>query len=61
MDESAIRIDSGLLDLTTVPLDALDALDDELLAASTARFLLQVDHSSSSLGNHDSYRQAPRA
>lgn len=54
MDDSAIRIDSGLVDLTNVPLDALDAFDDELLAASTDRFLSQVDHSSSSLGGHES-------
>lgn len=54
MDEPAIRIDSGLVDLTTVPLDALDAFDDEILMASTDRFLRQVDHASISLGGHES-------
>ncbi|MEU4443143.1 hypothetical protein AB0K14_12880 [Actinosynnema sp. NPDC050801] len=54
MDESPIRIDSGLLDLTDVPLDALDALDAEVLSPSTERFLRQVDHASSSVGGHDS-------
>jgi hypothetical protein len=54
VDESAIRIDSGLVDLTNVPLDVLDAFDDEILAASTDRFLRQVDHASISLGGHDS-------
>jgi FXSXX-COOH protein len=52
VDESAIRIDSGLVDLTNVPLDALDAFDDEILAASTDRFLRQVDHASGSVGGH---------
>lgn len=54
VDESAIRIDSGLLDLTDVPLYALDAFDAEILSASTDRFLCQVDNSSSSVGGHDS-------
>ncbi len=54
MDESAIRIDSGLLDLTDVPLDALDAFDDRTLAPSIERFLDQIDHSHSSVGGHDS-------
>lgn len=54
MDESAIRIDSGLVDLTNVPLDVLDAFDDESLAASADRFLRQVDHASSSMGGYDS-------
>ena len=53
MDESAIRIDSGLVDLTKVPLDVLDALDDEVLAPSAARFLRQVDRPSSSVGGHN--------
>ncbi|GAA1275360.1 hypothetical protein [Saccharothrix xinjiangensis] len=50
VDESTIRIDSGLVDLTNVPLDALEAFDDEALAASAERFLRQVDHASSSVG-----------
>jgi FXSXX-COOH protein len=54
VDESAIRIDSGLLDLTDVSLGALDALDAEILSSSTDRFLRQVDHASSSVGGHDS-------
>ncbi|WP_156077112.1 hypothetical protein [Saccharothrix sp. NRRL B-16314] len=54
MDESAIRIDSGLVDLTNVPLDALDAFDDAILEASADRFLRQVDDASSSIGGHDS-------
>ncbi|WP_179118556.1 hypothetical protein [Saccharothrix sp. ALI-22-I] len=49
MDESAIRIDSGLVDLTNVPLDALDAFDDEVLAPSVERLLRQVDQASSSV------------
>jgi hypothetical protein len=53
VDESAIRIDSGLIDLTNVPLDALDAFDDEILTASTDRFLSQVDHAAISVGGHD--------
>lgn len=54
MDESAIRIDSGLVDLTNVPLDALDAFDDGILTTSTDRFLRQVDHAIISVGGHDS-------
>ncbi|GAB2979227.1 hypothetical protein [Saccharothrix stipae] len=54
MDESAIRIDSGLVDLTDVPLDELDAFDAEALSSSNERFLRQLDHASSSLGGHDS-------
>lgn len=54
VDESAIRIDSGLVDLTNVPLDALDAFDDAILEASADRFLRQVDDASSSIGGHDS-------
>ena len=53
VDESAIRIDSGLVDLTDVPLEVLDAFDDEALATSTARFLRQVDQPSSSVGGHN--------
>ncbi|QQQ78766.1 hypothetical protein IOD16_10145 [Saccharothrix sp. 6-C] len=52
VDESAIRVDSGLVDLTNVPLDALDTFDDEILMASTDRFLRQVDHASGSVGGH---------
>jgi hypothetical protein len=52
VDESAIRIDSGLVDLTNVPLDVLDTFDGEILAASTDRFLRQVDDASSSVGGH---------
>ncbi|MER5268407.1 hypothetical protein ABTZ99_40570 [Actinosynnema sp. NPDC002837] len=54
VDESAIRIDSGLVDLTNVPLDALDAFDDGILTTSTDRFLRQVDHAIISVGGHDS-------
>jgi hypothetical protein len=54
VDESAIRIDSGLVDLTNVPLDALDAFGDEALAPSTERFLGQIDRSATSTGGHQS-------
>ncbi|XVS66995.1 hypothetical protein ACQPYE_13310 [Actinosynnema sp. CA-299493] len=54
MDESAFRIDSGLVDLANVPLDVLVAFDDEILAASADRFLAQVDHAIISVGGHDS-------
>ncbi|MFD0201649.1 MULTISPECIES: hypothetical protein [Saccharothrix] len=54
MDESTIRIDSGLVDLTSVPLDALAAFENETLTASSDRFLEQVDHASTSLGGHES-------
>jgi hypothetical protein len=54
VDESAFRIDSGLVDLTNVPLDVLDTFEDEVLAPSAARFLRQVDHADSSVGGHNS-------
>ncbi|ROP36535.1 hypothetical protein [Saccharothrix texasensis] len=54
VDESAFRIDSGLVDLTNVPLDVLVAFDDEILAASADRFLAQVDHAIISVGGHES-------
>lgn len=47
-----MRIDSGLVDLTNVSLEALDTFDDEILAASTDRLLRQVDHASGSVGGH---------
>ncbi|MEU6151309.1 hypothetical protein ABZ816_15040 [Actinosynnema sp. NPDC047251] len=54
MDESAIRIDSGLIDLTNVPLDVLHAFDERTLAGPVDRFLGQVDHPSNSVGSHNS-------
>jgi hypothetical protein len=54
VDDSAIRIDSGLTDLTNVPLSALDAFTDEALAPSAELFLRQVDHASSSVGGYNS-------
>ncbi|MCC8247683.1 hypothetical protein [Saccharothrix luteola] len=50
MDESAMRIDSDLVDLTNVSLETLDTFDDEILAVSTDRLLRQVDHAGSSVG-----------
>lgn len=54
MDNSAHEIGRGSVDLTTVPLSALDSLAEIELAQSTERLLSQIDHPSSSVGGHNS-------
>ena len=54
MDESALWIDSGLVDLANVPLKTLDAFDDRALDISVERLLTQVDRSSNSAAGHNS-------
>jgi len=54
VDESDARTDVGLVDLTDIPLDALDSFDESVLASSEALLLRQLDHPSSSVGGHNS-------
>lgn len=54
MDEFEVRAESGLVDLTGVPLDALSAIDRSALAPSIAKLLSQIDRAGSTVGGYDS-------
>lgn len=54
VNEFEVRTETGLVDLTEVPLDALSAIDRSALAPSVAKLLSQIDRAGSTVGGHNS-------